>query len=94
MATALAVYVTDSDLAGNVADHYGFNVSSTGTGAKMYNVGCFGTTLDRTLSNNTSYTILALLKVVDGNSSNGKVTSGRNAANSIFSDINQTGDIS
>jgi hypothetical protein len=34
LGAAVAVYVTDSDLAGSVAAKYGFNVSSPGTGAR------------------------------------------------------------
>jgi hypothetical protein len=85
---AFATYVTDSDLAGNVAANYGFNVSPTGTGAKLYNVGSLGTAIG--LQNNTSYTVFQLLLAADAacplNSTE------FNAFNVIFSDINETGD--
>lgn len=88
MAGALAVYVTDSDLAGNVAAGYGFNVSTTGTGAKTYNVGNLGTTLG--LSNHTSYTVMELLQAAEANCPfNASVY---NALNTIFTEINEDGD--
>jgi len=89
LAVALATYETDSDLSGNVAVKYGFNVSTTGTGAKLFNVGSYGTAIG--LSNNTSYTVLQLLEAAnhvcpfDANEFN--------ALNSIFDGINTTGDI-
>ena len=42
MAVALAVYVTNSGLAGNTAKSYGFAVSSTGLGSATVNVGSDG----------------------------------------------------
>ena len=42
MATAFAVYVTDSDLASTNASQYGFIVTSAGTGAATFNVGSIG----------------------------------------------------
>jgi hypothetical protein len=89
LAGALAAYVTDSGLAGTVAASYGFNVSSSGTGAKTYNTGSDGTAIG--LLNNTSYTIMQLLqqanKIAPFNSTEA------NALNDIFDGINQTGDI-
>ena len=89
LGAALAVYVTDSDLAGTVAAGYGFNVSSSGTGAKTYNVGSLGTRIG--LQNNTSYTIFFLLQQADLDKKNG--TFNANAFNAIFDGINQNGDI-
>jgi hypothetical protein len=86
---ALAIYVTNSNLAGTGAGSYGFNVSPSGTGAKTYNVGSLGTTIG--LSNNASYTVLQLLQQANLDLQNG--TFNANAFNSIFSNINQTGDI-
>jgi uncharacterized repeat protein (TIGR01451 family) len=86
---ALAVYVTNSNLAGNTAAGYGFNVSSTGTGAKTYNVGSNGSAIG--LTNNTSYTVLKLLQQANLDTKNG--TFNANAFNNIFDGINQTGDI-
>lgn len=89
MAVALAVYVTDSDLAGMAAKKYGFDVSSTGTGGKTYNVGGLGSEIG--LVDNTSYTVFALLQ--QANAQAGAGTFDRLAFNTIFSDINETGDI-
>ncbi len=88
LGVALATYVTDSDLAGNVAGNYGFNVSSSGTGAKLYNVGSLGTTLG--LQNNSSYTVFQLLQAANANCPFSPAVF--NALNVIFSDINETGD--
>ncbi len=42
MGTALATYFTSSNLAGIVASDYGFNVSDTGIGTNVVNVGTSG----------------------------------------------------
>ena len=89
LAGALAMYVTDSDLAGTVASGYGFNISKTGTGQKTFNVGSYGTAIG--LSNNTSYTVLSLLQQANLRKGNG--TFDANAFNVIFDGINQSGDI-
>lgn len=87
-ATALSVYVTDSDLAGNAAVKYGFNVSTTGTAEKTYNVGANGRAIG--LSNNTSYTIMALLQQANLQVQLGKFDA--KAFNAVFSDIAEAGD--
>jgi 5-hydroxyisourate hydrolase-like protein (transthyretin family) len=93
MAAALASYATDSTLAGgNMAASYGFHVSSTGTGTgtKVYNVGSDGAAIG--LSG--SYTVGALLNKANASCMNGVIPQPAfNALNSIFSGINQTGDI-
>jgi hypothetical protein len=89
LGAALAVYVTDSDLAGTAATKYGFTVTSGGTGDKTYNVGSLGTAIG--LQNNTTYTVLQLLRQADLDKANG--TFNANAFNSIFDGINQKGDI-
>jgi hypothetical protein len=88
MATAVAVYVTNSSLAGNIATSSGFNVSSTGTGAKVYNVGTYGAAIG--LSNSTSYTVFALLKQADARWPFDAAEF--NALNNIFDGINVRGD--
>ncbi|MFM8580792.1 MAG: collagen binding domain-containing protein, partial [Planctomycetaceae bacterium] len=47
LAAAFATYVTNSSLAGssNIATRYGFNVSATGTGGKLFSVGSSGAAL-------------------------------------------------
>jgi hypothetical protein len=87
---ALAAYVTSTNLAGSAGAGYGFNTSPGGTGTKTYNVGSLGVAIG--LMNNTSYTVLQLLMQANLDIQNG--TFNANAFNSIFSDINQTGDIS
>lgn len=91
MAAALAVYVTNANLAGStVAGDYGFNVSSTGTGAKTSNVGGDGT--GASLQSNTSYTVMQLLQQANLQTQQGSFDA--TAFNNIFSNINQTGDLS
>jgi len=89
MAGALAAYATDSAVAGTVAGPYGFKVTGTGTGADTYNVGSNGTAIG--LLNNTSYTIDQLLQ--QANLDCPLSSAAANAFNTIFSDINQSGDI-
>ena len=69
LSAALSAYVTDSDLAGMVATRYGFKVSATGAGAKLVNVGNAGSTFG--VANNSSLSLLDLLKKVDAKSSCG-----------------------
>ena len=89
MAAALAVYVTDSDLAGTAATASKFNVSTTGTGAKTFNVGNSGTAIG--LSNNTSYTVLALIQQAYAQKGAGTFTA--NAFGDVFHAINDKGGI-
>jgi hypothetical protein len=92
MATVLADYMTNSTLAGTTASSYGFTVSSTGTAARTYNVGSYGSALG--LSNNTSYTIQQLLAAANSSTVNGVISTNRRAAlGSIFGAINPLGDI-
>lgn len=88
LAVALAVYVTDSDLAGTVAQSSGFNVSSAGTGAKCYNVGGYGCYVG--LTNNKSYTVSAIL--AQANSKKRTCSFNASAFNCIFDGINRKGD--
>ena len=59
MATAMATYFTSSHLAGNVAAGYGFNVSHTGIGTRIVNVGSSGAAFG--VANGTNLTIMQLL---------------------------------
>lgn len=75
MATALATFFTSSNLAGGAfAADYGFNVTETGIGAKVVNVGVNGAAFD--VADNTDMTIMAMLLAtnsltnVDGASNN------------------------
>ncbi|MGE3999635.1 MAG: LamG-like jellyroll fold domain-containing protein [Planctomycetaceae bacterium] len=60
MATALATFFTSSNLSGgSVAAGYGFNVTETGIGTKIINVGASGAAFD--VADDTEMTIMALL---------------------------------
>ena len=59
MAVALATYFTSNDLAGDVAAGYGFNVTDTGIGTKVVNVGASGAAFGEV--DNTDLTIMQLL---------------------------------
>ncbi len=68
LATALAVYATDSSLAGgNYAACYGFKVTAAGAGAATYNIGsslaCYG-------GPTGTVTLLQLLQFADANAGN------------------------
>jgi hypothetical protein len=94
LAAALAVYATSTNLAGGtMAGGYGFNISLGGVGSDTYNVGSNGSAFG--VPNNTTLTVLQLLidtsnQAGPGGSLNSNLF---NAANVVFSDINQTGDI-
>ncbi|MGA2500384.1 MAG: SdrD B-like domain-containing protein, partial [Tepidisphaeraceae bacterium] len=94
MAVALAMYVTNSTLAGTVAAPYGFNVSTTGTAAKTINVGANGSAFG--VSNNSNITVMNALLSVNNQAANGVLYNGntslQNMANVVFSNINQNGD--
>ncbi|HLH18216.1 MAG TPA: putative Ig domain-containing protein [Bryobacteraceae bacterium] len=92
MAGALAAYVTNTGLAGGTgAAGYGFNTSAIGTGGHAYNVGTSGSSIG--LSNNQAYTVLTLLQQVNLSKRNGTYSSESGTFNTLFSNINQTGDI-
>jgi hypothetical protein len=61
MATALATFFTSGNLSGvdSVAASYGFNVTETGIGTKVVNVGSSGAAFG--VADNTNMTIMALL---------------------------------
>ncbi len=106
MAVALAIYVTDSDLAGGTyAEAYGFTVDALGTGAATFNVGNAGVALG--VENGSILTVREILDrtndfawqgILWDLNQNGKVNTGeeqdmRNLANELFTAINETGDI-
>ena len=101
MALALAVYVTNSGLAGNVAASYGFAVSATGLGGSTINVGTDGTAFG--VDNNSILTALELLQRTNLRARNGSLwnTTGdsslstaeklmRDQAYELFNSINNT----
>ncbi len=63
MAVAFATYFTDVDLAGNVAAGYGFNVTDTGIGTRIVNVGDSGAAFG--VANATDLAIMQLLLAVN-----------------------------
>ncbi len=103
LATAIAVYATNTTLAGNTATAWGFNVSSTGLGTKTVNIGCFGTAFG--VPNCSNVQVLDLLLAVNarttngllydmngnGNTNNTNETLYRTIANTVFSFINESG---
>jgi uncharacterized repeat protein (TIGR01451 family) len=104
MALALACYVTNSTLAGNVAANYGFTVSSLGTAAATYNIGAAGVLFN--VTNNSVLSISQILQKTNEQAKygvlwdlngNGSISSAeqilRNLANDLFTNINETGDI-
>ncbi|MBY0309334.1 MAG: hypothetical protein K2Q09_11380, partial [Phycisphaerales bacterium] len=95
-AVALAVYATNSSLAGGTyAAAYGFNVSTGGTGAKTFSVGSTGSALG--VANNSVLSIMDILKKVNTVASGGTIFSSnstnRSSVNSLLDAINQSGDI-
>jgi choice-of-anchor A domain-containing protein/uncharacterized repeat protein (TIGR01451 family) len=90
MAVALAVYTTNTVLAGtNIASAQGFNTSATGTGPKTILVSSYGTGWG--LASNVSYGVMQLLQ--QANSQVQRGTFNTTAFNNIFSLINLTGAI-
>src|SRR5262249_21166989 len=60
MAVALAAYFTNSNLAGDVAAGYGFNVTDAGLGARVVNVGGAGAAF--AVSNGTPLSVMQMLQ--------------------------------
>jgi hypothetical protein len=96
LATALAVYVTDPTLDNTgVGTQYGFTVSGNGVATATYNVGTNGAAFG--VADNTPMTVMDLLLAADAQAVNGVLYNGdtakRNMANTVFSAINEAGDI-
>lgn len=95
LATALSVYVTNQTLSGNTAASYGFTVTTYGLGASTINVGSNGDAFG--VANNSVLTVLDLLRATDAQAVNGVLYNGntarRNAANNVYSAVNQSGNI-
>ena len=104
MAVALAVYVTNENLAGTVAESYGFTVSETGVGTHTINVGSNGAAFG--VTDNSDVSVMDLLLATNARSVSGllfdldgdddidefeKVF--RTMANEVFTAINEQGDI-
>ncbi|HEY7118293.1 MAG TPA: hypothetical protein VH475_17020 [Tepidisphaeraceae bacterium] len=101
LSVAFATYVTNASLAGNVAAKYGFVVSAQGTGAATLGSGSGGAALG--LGKNATISVWQALKAADQLSAGGTGASKfemfngnatlRNSANTLFSYINEHGDI-
>jgi uncharacterized delta-60 repeat protein len=96
LATALNVYATNATLdSTRAAAQYGFTVNGDGVGAAGVNVASDGSAFG--VANNSTMTVLDLLKATDAHSINGLLFGGnaskRNLANDLFSAINQAGGI-
>jgi hypothetical protein len=105
LAVAFAVYVTNSNLAGMTAAQYGFTVDSAGTGAATCNVAGHGAAFGA--PNGATVRVIDLLLAANRRSSGGLLfdldgdgdatdsveASYRTMANSIFTRINEEGDI-
>jgi hypothetical protein len=101
MAVAFASYVTNSSLAGAAAAKYGFKVDANGTANATINIGSAGAAFG--VANNSTLTVWQILKATDQLSAGGsgatqyEIYNGnqglRNQANTIFSLINERGDI-
>ncbi|MCA9061839.1 MAG: cadherin domain-containing protein, partial [Planctomycetaceae bacterium] len=64
MAVALATFFTNRNLAGDVAAGYGFNVTDTGIGTRIVNVGDAGAAFG--VDDNTNLTIMQILLATNG----------------------------
>ena len=95
MATVLAVYVTNSTLAGTTAAQYGFLVTEGGLGTATFSIGDAGAAFG--VENNTLMTILDMLLATNEQAVNGDLYGLdailRQLANDVYSSINEAGDI-
>jgi uncharacterized delta-60 repeat protein len=100
LATAFAIYVTNSSLAGNGAASYGFQVTGDGMATKTFNVGNGGAAFG--VADHSNVQILDLLLAVNARSTNGLLfdmngdsdtneTLFRQIANDVFEAINDSG---
>ena len=94
MATVLAMYVTDSGLAGGtMASSYHFTVTANGVGINNYNVGTSNNNSVLGLTNGTSYSLVTLLATADSAASGGFTSAESTAVTAIFTAINNAGGI-
>ena len=92
---ALNVYATTSSLGGSAGAAYGFTVSATGLGARLYNVGTDGAAFG--VANNTTLNVYELLLAVNKKAVNGVLDGGDTTlqaqAADLFNSLNQSGSI-
>jgi hypothetical protein len=96
LATALSVYVTNATLdSTQVGTQYGFLVSGNGVGTATVNVGSNGEAFG--VADNTTLTVLDLLKATDAQTVGGVLYNGnsllRKMANTAYSTLNDAGSI-
>ncbi len=95
MATAFAVYVTNLNLADNVAASYGFLVTDGGVGIATFNIGSSGSAFD--VADDTEISILDILLATNDQAVDGMLYDLdavlRALANEVYSAINEAGDI-
>ncbi|MBP3960447.1 hypothetical protein J8F10_34910 [Gemmata sp. G18] len=96
LATALAVYVTDSDLAGGTyARSYGFTVTTTGIANEFYNIGTNGSLFG--VANGGVRTVWQILVAANNSATSGLAWNGnstaRAAARTLFAGLNDVGGI-
>ncbi len=93
MAVALATYVTNQSLAGDVAENYGFIVTDYGLGTMTYNVGNAGAAF--AVENGTEMTIMDMLLATNDQAVEGQLYNGdhqlRALANAVYTAINEAG---
>jgi len=95
LATALACYVTSSNLAGTAATGYGFLVTEYGVSIATYNIGASGAAFG--VANYSIMAVMDILAATDAQTVNGVLYNGdqllRNLANMVYDGINNSGDI-
>jgi hypothetical protein len=101
LSVAFATYATNTSLAGNIAAKYGFKVDAQGTGSATINIGSGGAAFG--VANNSNLSVWQILRATDQLSAGGSgatqfdIYNGnqalRNIANTIFTYINEHGDI-
>ena len=95
MATVLAVYVTDWDLAGDIGTQYGFAVTADGVGAATFNVGDSYAAFGLQESDSRIMTIWAMLNATDDQTVEGRLydldIALRQLANKAYKLINEFG---
>jgi hypothetical protein len=74
LAVALNVYATTTSLGGTAGQAYGFTVSTTGLGARSFNVGCDGAAFG--VANHTTLNVYQLLRAVNKKTVNGVLYNG------------------
>jgi hypothetical protein len=95
LAVALSVYATTSSLGGNAGVAYGFTVSASGLGARLYGAGKDGAAFG--VANNSTLTVYGLLAAVNQKAVNGVLYHGDATLQAqcadLFDSLNQAGSI-